>query len=123
MVASFTSHRFLLWCLKIPQEFQLSDCLIFRVHFLVSKNASAYVYCQTEVSEIQPHISNGIVYFKFKDGTAIEGNETQSGLQRNMAVALAALASKKQVKVALNDGEQCGSNRYDRWTYIIAIEN
>ena len=73
------------------------------------------------MSSIHPHISNGIVYFKFQDGTAIEGNEAQSGLQRNMSVALSALIANQEVRVALNDGEQCGSNRYDRWTYIVAI--
>ena len=48
---------------------------------LVSQSSFAYIYCQTKVSSIHAHKDNGIVYFKFTDGTAIEGNETQSGLQ------------------------------------------
>jgi len=56
---------------------------IFVVTFLclVSQSSFAYIYCQTKVSSIHAHKDNGIVYFKFTDGTAIEGNETQSGLQ------------------------------------------
>ena len=91
--------------------------------YLVSQSSFAYVYCQTTVSSIHAHKDNGVVYFKFTDGTAVEGNETNSGLQRNMAIALSALTANKEVRVALNDGEQCGSNRYEQWTYIVAINS
>ena len=103
-------------------KFLTTSFVVFFLCF-VSKSSFAYVYCQTTVSSIHPHKDNGIVYFKFTDGTAIEGNEIQSGLHRNMSVALAALMANKEVRVALNDGEQCGSNRYEQWTYIVAINS
>jgi hypothetical protein len=89
----------------------------------VGSNAYSYVECETYVTMIQPHKTNGIVYFKFEDGTAIQANENDSGLNRNMSVALAAIMAKKKVRIYLNDGELCGSNRHDKWSYIAAINN
>lgn len=89
----------------------------------LSGQSYSYVYCTTKVTEIHPHKSNGIVYFKFMDGTAIQGTESDSGLERNMSVALSAMMADRPVKIALNDGEECGSNRYEKWSYIVALSN
>ncbi|SMF41612.1 hypothetical protein SAMN02745866_02715 [Alteromonadaceae bacterium Bs31] len=86
-------------------------------------NVQAYVYCETKVSEIWPHKSSGTVYFKFTDGTAIQMTESDSGLDETMSVVLAALHADREVKIALNDGEACGSNRYEKWSYVVAISN
>ena len=89
---------------------------------MVSPAANAYVYCLTKVTEIYPHKTNGIVYFKFADGTAIHAVSSDAGMERNFAVALAALMADRPVKIALNDGQQCGWNNQEHWTYIIAID-
>jgi hypothetical protein len=96
--------------------------LITVIGLLMSNSAHAYVYCETKVTEIYPHISNGHVYFKFSDGTSIQETSDKDGLDRNMSVALSALMAGKSVKVALNDGGTCGVNNATNWSYIVAIQ-
>ena len=89
---------------------------------LAAPSANAYVYCLTKVTDIQPHKTNGIVYFKFANGSVIHAENNDAGMERNFAVALAALMADRPVKIALNDGQQCGWNNQEHWTYIIAID-
>lgn len=96
--------------------------LIFSLVALVGR-ANAYEECITKVTQIQPHKTNGIVWFKFADGTEIHADETSSGLERNMSVALAALMADKNLRVLLNDGQSCGLNAYENWSYIVAISD
>ena len=91
------------------------------IGLIYGTSVQAYVYCETKVSEIWPHKSSGTVFFKFSDGTDIQMTESDSGLDEIMSVVLAALHADKKVKIALNDGESCGSNRHEKWSYIVAI--
>jgi len=100
-----------------------STAVLFAVTFFAISDAHAYVVCQTKVKEIYPNKTTGIVYFKFEDGTAIQATDNDTGLERNFAVALAALMADKEVRISLNDGEQCGSNRYGNWSYITAFSS
>ncbi len=95
--------------------------VLFAVVFFAISDAHAYVVCQTKVKEIYPNRTSGVVFFRFEDGTAIQASESDSGLERNFAVALAALMADKEVRISLHDGEQCGSNRYYNWSYITAF--
>ncbi len=90
---------------------------------LLAGSSNAYVYCVTKVKEIHPNKTTGIVYFKFQDGTAIQGTENDAGIEWNLSVALSSLMADRNVKIALNDGETCGSNRYEKWSYIVALSN
>lgn len=103
----------------------MRDCLLrsFAVllTFTVVQPAHAYVYCITEVKEIQPHKDNGFVYFKFADGTAVHATGDNEGRERNFAIALAALIAGRPVKVALNDGQTCGVNNFTDWSYLMAL--
>jgi hypothetical protein len=89
---------------------------------LVASEASwSYVYCTTTVDEIHPNKNTGLVYFKFSDGTDIQIAATSAGYDQSFAIVLTAIATNRQVKIALNDGYACGVNNYENWTYIIAI--
>jgi len=89
--------------------------------FVFSVPALSSVSCEAHVKEIQPHNKNGVVWFELTDGTKVVGNTDHPGLDRNLSVALAALVADKKVKILLDDGESCGVNSQDKWSYIVAF--
>ncbi len=100
--------------------FLRSKCFVAGVALsLWSVVGSAYEYCDAHVQEISVNVHDGTTWIELADNTKLKGTAEDIGLDENISIALAAQMADKKVKAVLNDGESCGTNALENWTYLI----